>query len=71
MGFLERVTRRWVVVCDQCGFEEEAVSDGSEYYAPKGWTELRSDLHACTGACRWLIGEQKQAEPPWETEEKP
>ena len=63
MSFVERVVRKWVVVCDNCGYEDAAVAGGGDYYAPRGWTELRSGGHACSGACRWMIEERSRVEP--------
>ena len=61
MSFAERVTRKWVVICDGCGVEDLAVSGGGERYPPRGWTELRTGEHACTGRCRGLIEERRRS----------
>jgi hypothetical protein len=62
MSLVERVVRKWVVVCDNCGYEDMAVSGGGNRCAPRGWTELRSGRHACSGTCLWLIEKRRRAE---------
>jgi hypothetical protein len=62
MGFTEKITRRRVAVCDGCGLEEDAVSDGRELYAPRGWSELRTGEIVCSSRCRGLVEARKRGE---------